>query len=79
MKFAAFLPKNHTNQNLPVLIWLSGKAKLIFKYISKLHENIFFLTIHRLIKGLTCNEQNFITKSGFQQYASQHQIIGLKK
>jgi len=25
--------------------------------------------------GLTCTEQNFITKSGFQQFAAQHGII----
>lgn len=31
MKFAAYLPKNHTSQNLPVLIWLSGEIKSIFK------------------------------------------------
>jgi hypothetical protein len=48
MKFAAYLPKNETNEKLPVIIWLSG---------------------------LTCTEQNFITKSGFQQYASEHRII----
>lgn len=27
------------------------------------------------LSGLTCTEQNFITKSGMQQYASQHKII----
>ncbi|WP_410473076.1 S-formylglutathione hydrolase [Faucicola mancuniensis] len=27
------------------------------------------------LSGLTCNEQNFITKSGFQQFASQYNII----
>jgi len=27
------------------------------------------------LSGLTCNEQNFITKSGFQRYASECQII----
>ncbi|RVE45585.1 hypothetical protein evm_009782 [Chilo suppressalis] len=30
---------------------------------------IFFLS------GLTCSEQNFITKSGFQRYAAEHGII----
>jgi len=25
--------------------------------------------------GLTCTEQNFITKSGFQQFAAQHGVI----
>jgi S-formylglutathione hydrolase len=27
------------------------------------------------LSGLTCNEQNFITKAGAQQYAAQHGII----
>lgn len=27
------------------------------------------------LSGLTCNEQNFITKSGFQQFASEHNLI----
>lgn len=27
------------------------------------------------LSGLTCNEQNFISKSGFQKYASEHDII----
>lgn len=27
------------------------------------------------LSGLTCNEQNFITKSGFQRYASEHEMI----
>ncbi len=30
--------------------------------------------IYRL-SGLTCTEQNFITKSGFQRYAAEHQVI----
>ena len=48
MKFAAYLPSNESNEQLPVLIWLSG---------------------------LTCNEQNFITKSGFQRYAQENKVI----
>lgn len=27
------------------------------------------------LSGLTCTEQNFITKSGFQRYATEHQVI----
>lgn len=27
------------------------------------------------LSGLTCNEQNFITKAGAQQYANEHEII----
>lgn len=27
------------------------------------------------LSGLTCSEQNFITKSGFQRYAAEHQVI----
>lgn len=27
------------------------------------------------LSGLTCNEQNFIQKSGFQKYASEHKLI----
>ena len=26
------------------------------------------------LSGLTCTEQNFITKSGFQRYAAEHQV-----
>jgi S-formylglutathione hydrolase len=48
MKFAVFLPKVESNEQVSILIWLSG---------------------------LTCNEQNFITKSGFQKYAASHKII----
>lgn len=48
MKFAAYIPQKSENEQLPVLIWLSG---------------------------LTCNEQNFITKAGFQRLAQQHKII----
>ncbi len=37
-------------------------------------------TVHRLpvlywLSGLTCNEQNFITKAGAQRYAAEHGII----
>ena len=34
-----------------------------------------FWYLIRFDQGLTCNEQNFITKSGFHRYASQHRII----
>lgn len=27
------------------------------------------------LSGLTCTEQNFIQKSGFQKYASEHRLI----
>ena len=27
------------------------------------------------LSGLTCNEQNFITKAGYQKYAQEHKII----
>jgi len=27
------------------------------------------------LSGLTCTEQNFITKAGFQKYAAQYKII----
>jgi len=27
------------------------------------------------LSGLTCSEQNFITKSGFQRFAAQYKII----
>ena len=29
------------------------------------------------LSGLTCNEQNFITKSGFQKYAAEYEVIVL--
>jgi len=31
--------------------------------------------LNYVYSGLTCTEQNFISKSGFQQYASQHNVI----
>ena len=31
------------------------------------------------LSGLTCNEQNFITKSGMQRYAAEHNIIVLRR
>ena len=70
MKFAAFLPSNHKTSELPVLIWLSGK-----KYLCISDIVFFFYFLNFSIKGLTCNEQNFITKSGFQKYAEKHKII----
>lgn len=27
------------------------------------------------LSGLTCNEQNFITKAGFQKHAQEHKLI----
>ncbi|MFT4927937.1 MAG: S-formylglutathione hydrolase [Phenylobacterium sp.] len=49
MRFTVYLPpQSETNDNLPVLYWLSG---------------------------LTCTEENFMTKSGAQRYAAEHGII----
>lgn len=27
------------------------------------------------LSGLTCNEENFIQKSGFQRYANEHRLV----
>ena len=35
------------------------------------NEKLAFLV---WLSGLTCNEQNFITKAGFQRYAQKHNI-----
>ncbi len=49
MRFAVYLPpKAKSDDNLPVLYWLSG---------------------------LTCTEENFITKSGALKYAAKHGIV----
>ncbi|MFT5162016.1 MAG: S-formylglutathione hydrolase [Alteromonadaceae bacterium] len=49
MRFAVYLPPQaQTQQNLPVLYWLSG---------------------------LTCNEDNFMSKAGAQRYAAEHGLI----
>lgn len=38
------------------------------------HENEKFPVLFYL-SGLTCSEQNVITKSGFQRFAAQYKII----
>ncbi len=39
------------------------------------HEKDEKLPVLYWLSGLTCNEQNFITKAGVQKYAAQHKII----
>lgn len=39
------------------------------------HEPAEKLPVIYWLSGLTCTEQNFITKAGVQQYASQHKLI----
>ncbi|MBV6540197.1 S-formylglutathione hydrolase [Ursidibacter maritimus] len=43
-------------------------------YLPPIIENQALGVIYWL-SGLTCTEQNFITKSGFQRYAAEHQVI----
>ena len=43
-------------------------------YIPPHDENEKFPVIYWL-SGLTCNEQNFITKAGAQKYAAEHKVI----
>ncbi len=43
-------------------------------YLPKSAENQSLPVLYWL-SGLTCTEQNFITKSGFQRYADEHNII----
>jgi S-formylglutathione hydrolase FrmB len=74
MKFAAYLPTNQSNEKLPVLIWLSGNFSILRVHFC-MSYNFFKVSNFCLFAGLTCNEQNFITKSGFQRYASKHRII----
>ncbi len=47
MHFSVFLPPQAEQENVPVLLWLSG---------------------------LTCTDENFVTKAGAQQYAALHGI-----
>lgn len=39
------------------------------------HEKDETLPVIYWLSGLTCNEQNFITKAGAQKYASEHKVI----
>jgi S-formylglutathione hydrolase len=70
MKFAAYLPTHQSNEKLPVIIWLSGSY-----FFFDIHNWSLCIRNYKFIEGLTCNEQNFITKSGFQRLASKHRII----
>ncbi|MEB3754547.1 S-formylglutathione hydrolase [Acinetobacter sp. MD2(2019)] len=39
------------------------------------HQDHQKLPVVYWLSGLTCNEQNFITKAGAQKYAAEHQVI----
>ena len=63
-KFSIYLPPT-PSQQIPLIYWLSGMLSF--------HFSTFDFQFDALpLKGLTCSEQNFIDKSGFQKYASKH-------
>ncbi|KAL0850239.1 hypothetical protein ABMA28_012090 [Loxostege sticticalis] len=52
------------------------KCKMNFSiYLPPQAEGDVKLPVIFYLSGLTCTEQNFITKSGFQRYAAEHGII----
>lgn len=55
----------------------SKELKCVMKFAAYIPMNALKKKLPVLIwlSGLTCNEQNFITKSGFQKYASESEII----
>ena len=51
------------------------KCKMNFSIYLPPHEDHEKLPVLYWLSGLTCNEQNFITKAGAQQYAAEHKVI----
>ena len=51
------------------------KCPMNFSIYIPAHQNGEHLPVLYWLSGLTCNEQNFITKAGAQQYAAQHKVI----
>ncbi|MDG3556352.1 S-formylglutathione hydrolase [Acinetobacter bereziniae] len=51
------------------------KCSMNFSIYSPPSESDEKLPVIYWLSGLTCNEQNFITKAGAQKYASEHKVI----
>ena len=51
------------------------KCSMNFSIYIPPHGNNEKLPVIYWLSGLTCNEQNFITKAGAQKYASEHKVI----
>lgn len=51
------------------------KCSMNFAIYIPPHEKDEKLPVIYWLSGLTCNEQNFITKAGAQKYASEHKVI----
>lgn len=51
------------------------KCSMNFSIFVPAHEEHEKLPVIYWLSGLTCNEQNFITKAGAQKYASEHKVI----
>ncbi|AWL28176.1 S-formylglutathione hydrolase [Acinetobacter defluvii] len=51
------------------------KCSMNFSIYIPSHEQDEKLPVIYWLSGLTCNEQNFITKAGAQKYAAEHKVI----
>ncbi|EPF6350677.1 MULTISPECIES: S-formylglutathione hydrolase [Acinetobacter] len=51
------------------------KCSMNFAIYIPPHQKDETLPVIYWLSGLTCNEQNFITKAGAQKYASEHKVI----
>lgn len=51
------------------------KCSMNFSIYTPPHDDNEKLPVIYWLSGLTCNEQNFITKAGAQKYASEHKVI----
>lgn len=51
------------------------KCSMNFSIYIPPHDDNEKLPVIYWLSGLTCNEQNFITKAGAQKYASEHKVI----
>ena len=51
------------------------KCSMNFSIYIPPHDENEKLPVIYWLSGLTCNEQNFITKAGAQKYAAEHKVI----
>ena len=77
MNFAVYVPPQAEKEKVPVLYWLSGNLTSgeMFFESSIGNFSIYFIFDFCLISGLTCTEQNFISKAGAQRTASEQGIL----
>lgn len=77
MNFAVYIPPQAEKEKVPVLYWLSGNStsgEMVFlNFQSKLRHPLYIWFC--LISGLTCTEQNFVTKAGAQRTASEQGVL----